>query len=139
FVRPRLSVQRPSRSFWRTKKRPDVGLAMQIAVPVYGYKSHVGADRRHRLIRTWSVTDAASYDGRALPALLDTSNTGSEVWADTAYRRRRNEKRIAAAGLVSKILCGWLLRGKGEFGDGSSSVQSCVRPVCATTADRRWP
>lgn len=76
---------------------------MQITVPVYGYKSHIGADRRHRLIRTWSVTDAASYDGRALPELLDTSNTGAQVWADTAYRSRRNEKRIAAAGPISKV------------------------------------
>ncbi|MEO1725158.1 MAG: transposase [Pseudomonadota bacterium] len=76
---------------------------MQIAVPVYGYKSHIGADRRHRLIRIWPVTDAASYDGRALLELLDTSNTCAQVWADTAYRSRRNAKRIAVAGPVSKV------------------------------------
>ncbi|MEM6355635.1 MAG: hypothetical protein AAF844_08110, partial [Pseudomonadota bacterium] len=76
-------------------------------------KSHIGADRRHRLIRTWSVTDAASYDGRALPGLLDTSDTGRRVSAgrhrraigprddDDAYRSRKNAKRIVA-GLVSK-------------------------------------
>lgn len=87
----------------KKKTRPDGSQPMEIAVPVYGYKSHIGADRRHRLIRTWSVTDAASYDGRALPGLLDKSNTGSGVWADTAYRSRKNEKRIIAAGLVSKV------------------------------------
>ncbi|MEO0624274.1 MAG: hypothetical protein AAFU49_16160 [Pseudomonadota bacterium] len=32
----------------RKKKRPDGGQFMQIAVPVYGDKSHIGADRRHR-------------------------------------------------------------------------------------------
>jgi IS5 family transposase len=76
---------------------------MEIATPVYGYKSHVGVDRRHRFIRTWSVTDAARYDGRELTGLLDRSNTGSSVWADTAYRSAKNEKRIAAAGLISKV------------------------------------
>ena len=76
---------------------------MQIATPVYGYKSHVGTDRRHRLIRTWSVTDAARHDGRDLLGLLDKANTGSAVWADTAYRSAKNERRIAQAGLTSKV------------------------------------
>ncbi len=53
----------------RRKRKPDGTPMMQIATPVYGYKSHVGVDRRHRFIRTWSVTDAARYDGRELPGL----------------------------------------------------------------------
>lgn len=87
----------------RRKRRPDGTLAMEIATPIYGYKSHIGADRRHRFIRAWSVTDAARYDGRELPGLLDRTNTGSSVWADTAYRSAKNERRIAKAGLVSKV------------------------------------
>ena len=87
----------------RRKKRPDGSLMMEIATPAYGYKSHIGADRRYRFIRTWAVTDAARYDGRELSGLLDNSNTASSVWADTAYRSARNEKRIAKAGLVSKV------------------------------------
>lgn len=87
----------------RRKRRPDGTLALEIATPVYGYKSHVCADRRHRFIRKWSVTDAARYDGRELPGLLDRANTGSPVWADTAYRSAKNERRIEAAGLVSRV------------------------------------
>jgi IS5 family transposase len=49
------------------------------------------------------VTDAARHDGRELAGLLDRGNTGSSVWADTAYRSAKNEKRIAKAGLVSKV------------------------------------
>ena len=75
----------------------------EIATPVYGYKSHVGVDRRHRFIRTWSVTDAARHDGRELAVLLDRSNTGASVWADTAYRSAKNQRRIAREGLVSKV------------------------------------
>ena len=75
----------------------------EIATLAYGYKSHISADRRHRFIRKWAVTDAARYDGRELAGLLDRSNTGSSVWAETAYRSAKNEKRIAKAGLVSKV------------------------------------
>lgn len=87
----------------RRKKRPDGSLMMEIATPAYGYKSHVGADRRYRFIRKWAVTDAARYDGRELGGLLDLSNTASSVWADTAYRSSRNERRITKAGLTSKV------------------------------------
>jgi len=87
----------------RRKRRPDGTLMMEIATPAYGYKSHVSADRRHRFIRKWTVTDAARHDGRELPGLLDKANTGSNVWADTAYRSAKNERRIARAGLVSKV------------------------------------
>jgi IS5 family transposase len=48
-----------------------------IAVPVFGYKSHLGIDRVHRLIRTWTVTHAAAHDGGQLGALLDPDNTAS--------------------------------------------------------------
>ncbi len=87
----------------RRKKRPDGSLMMEIATPAYGYKSHIGTDRRYRFIRTWRVTDAARYDGRELGGLLDKTNTASPVWADTAYRSQKNEKKIANAGLVSKV------------------------------------
>jgi IS5 family transposase len=87
----------------RRKRRPDGTLMAEIATPVFGYKSHLGTDRRHGFIRTWSVTDAARHDGRELPRLLDRTNTAGGVWADTAYRSAKNERRIAAAGLVSRI------------------------------------
>ncbi len=75
----------------------------EIAVPVFGCKNHIGTDRRHGFIRKWSVSDAARHDGRELAGLIDRSNPGAEVWADTAYRSRKNEGRIARAGLASKV------------------------------------
>jgi len=59
---------------------------MALATPMFGYKSHIGIDQRHGFIRTWKVGDAARYDGRELPDLLDPANTGSSVSVDTAYR-----------------------------------------------------
>src|SRR5215204_5813030 len=74
---------------WSKAKPADDGSPrIDLAVPAFGYKNHVGIDRRHGLIRTWTVTDAARHDGAQLPALISKANTGSDVWGDTAYRSR---------------------------------------------------
>lgn len=104
---PRKLAQKDRDARWtlkrgRRKKRPDGTVMAEIATPVFGYKSHIGIDRRHGFIRTWAATEAARHDGRELDGLLDKQNTGSSVWADTAYRSEKNEKRIDKAGLVSK-------------------------------------
>ncbi len=50
------------------------------------YKNHINVDRRHKLIRRYTVTDAAPHDGQAFDAVLDPNNTARDVWADSAYR-----------------------------------------------------
>lgn len=89
----------------RAKPKPDgtQRQAIQIAVPVFGYKSHIGIDRRHGLIRRRAVTDAAQHDSRSFPALLDPENTASRVWADTAYRTKRNLEVLERRGLSERI------------------------------------
>jgi IS5 family transposase len=76
---------------------------MQIAVPVFGYKSHIGIDRRHGLIRRWTATDAAQHDSRSFPDLLDPGDTASRVWADTTYRTKRNLAVLERRGLSERI------------------------------------
>ena len=49
------------------------------------------------------VTDAARYDGALLSQLIDRNNTAGDVWADTAYRSRKNEKFLASRLLRSQI------------------------------------
>ena len=89
--------------FKRTEANEMNAAGVEIAVPVFGYKSHAGIDRRHRFIRKWTVTSAAAHDSRPFEGLLDRKNTASTVWADTAYRSRRNETAMAKRGLVSKV------------------------------------
>jgi transposase, IS5 family len=89
-----------------TKAKPDADGALppvDIAIPAFGYKNHIGIDRRHGLIRTWAVSDAAAHDGARLGALLDGANTASDVWADTAYRSKKNEAELGKRGFVSRI------------------------------------
>lgn len=74
-----------------------------IAVPAFGYKNHAAIDRRHGFIRGWNVTSAAAWDGAQLRNVLDRGNTGSTVWADTAYRSKKNEDWLARNGYFSDI------------------------------------
>lgn len=76
----------------RKKPVPDdsARAATEIVVPAFGYKNHIGIDRRFGLIRTFSVTHAAAHDGGQLASLLDPDNLASGVWADTAYRSAAN-------------------------------------------------
>jgi transposase, IS5 family len=74
-----------------------------IAVPAFGYKNHAAIDRRHGFIRGWNVTSASAHDGAQLRNLLDRTNTGSCVWADTAYRSKKNEAWLEKKGYVCDI------------------------------------
>jgi hypothetical protein len=67
----------------------------------FGYKNHVNADAKHKLIRRYEVTDAAVHDGVMLDALLHHGNTSSNVFADSAYRSAANETQLEAAGFNS--------------------------------------
>ena len=69
----------------------------------YGYKNHVGVDKAYKLIRKWDATDAAVHDSQKLDAVLDLSNTGKEVWADSAYRSVQSEACLKEKDLQSRI------------------------------------
>jgi transposase, IS5 family len=69
----------------------------------YGYKNHISIDRKHKLIRRWAETDASVHDSQKLDEVLDKSNTGTEVWADSAYRSAESEAKLKAKGYKSRI------------------------------------
>ncbi len=71
-------------------------------MPVFGYKDHIGIDRTH-FVRRFIVTHAARHDGSQLANVLDTANTASDVWADTAYRSQANLSLIDKRGLVARF------------------------------------
>jgi transposase, IS5 family len=90
--------------FGKARMREDGTRHADIAIPVFGYKSHAGIDRRHGFIRKWDVTDASRHDGRMLRrGLLDTSNTAATVWADSACRSCKNEAFLEKHGFRSQV------------------------------------
>src|ERR1700746_372638 len=73
---------------------------VDLAIPAFGYKNHVSIDRHHGLIRKWTASNAAAFDGARLIDVLDKGNTANAVWADTAYRSQKNEEMLAKGGFV---------------------------------------
>jgi IS5 family transposase len=69
----------------------------------YGYKNHVNADAKHKLIRCYDVSDAAVHDSQKLDGLLNKANTSAEVFADSAYRSAETEARLKTRGFRSRI------------------------------------
>ena len=90
--------------FAKARPAADGTPQIDIAIPTFGYKSHISIDRRHGIIRRAKVTDAAAHDGARLrEGLIDPNNTASDVWADSAYLSAENERFLTAAGKFSRI------------------------------------
>lgn len=69
----------------------------------FGYKNHVNADARHKLIRDYDVTDASVHDSQKLDGLLNNANTSQDVYADGAYRSAETEVKLDKRGFRSRI------------------------------------
>ena len=69
----------------------------------FGYKNHINADARYKLIRAYDVTDASVHDSRKFDELLNKANTSNDVYADSAYRAAEIEARLTARGFNSRI------------------------------------
>lgn len=107
---PNKVAQKDTNARWTVKQSkapapgPDGKTLPAISIPVFGYKDHIGIDRRFRFIRTQKITDAAAHDGARLrEGLIDPQNTASDVWADTAYRSAKNEEYLEGISRTSRI------------------------------------
>ena len=69
----------------------------------YGYKSHINVDRKHKFIRTFDVADASVHDSQVFDRLLDSNNTGKQVFADSAYRSKEIDGTLNERGLKNEI------------------------------------
>lgn len=73
----------------------------------YGYKNHVNADQKHKLIQNFAVTHAAVHDSQAIDGLLDKEADANgdkrPVHADSAYRSAEREADLAQQNIASQI------------------------------------
>src|ERR1700730_9090056 len=69
----------------------------------FGYKNHVNADAKHKLIRQYDVTDASVHDNQKLDGLFNRATTSADVYADGAYRSAETEAKLSLRGLRSRI------------------------------------
>lgn len=107
--KPAKAAQKDTNARWtvkysKAKTRADGSKPVDLAIPTYGYKSHISIDRQNGIIRRQIITDAAQHDGARLrEGLVQMANTGRQIWADTAYRSAENEAWLAANGMISEI------------------------------------
>jgi Transposase DDE domain len=69
----------------------------------FGYKNHVNADARHKLIRQYDVTDASAHDSRTFDRLVNQANTSEGVYADSAYRSAQTKVKLRARATPSRL------------------------------------
>lgn len=104
---PHRAAQKDTEARWTikySKKKDDAPKGqVDIAIPAFGYKSHIMTDRAHGFIRSFKVTDAARHDGAQLKDLVRRDVMATGIWADSAYRSKANEAWLARHGLVSNI------------------------------------
>lgn len=67
----------------------------------YGYKNHVKADAKSKLIERYAVTDASVHDSQKLADLVETVD--GAVYADSAYRSAEAEAMLAQKRVTSHI------------------------------------
>jgi IS5 family transposase len=70
----------------------------------FGYKNHVVADRKSKIILNYTTTSAEVHDSQAFDEILGKPRTkGEHIWADSAYRSERIEEELEKRGYKSKI------------------------------------
>ena len=67
----------------------------------YGYKNHVKADAKSKLLERYVVTDASVHVSQKLAELVATAD--GEVYADSAYRSAEAEAMLAQKQVTSHI------------------------------------
>lgn len=71
---------------------------------LYGYKDHIKADTKTKLITDFEVTSASVHDSEALENLLDKKeDQGQPFYADSAYRSEAIEKSLRKKNIESQI------------------------------------
>jgi IS5 family transposase len=84
------------------QKDTDASWTKKNNVSFYGYKNHVKADTKTKLIRKYAVTDASVHDSQVLGELLDATDQGQEFYADSAYTGKGAEEIYANCQVVDR-------------------------------------
>ena len=69
----------------------------------YGYKNHVKADTRTKLIEKYIVTDASVHDSQAMEQLLTEKDEGQPLYADSAYTGEDQEMVYKKKKVINRI------------------------------------
>ena len=97
---PKAWKQNPAKN---RQKDKDARWTKKHGKSFYGYKNHVNADAKRKLIRQYEVTDASVHDSQKFDELLNQGNTSADVYADSAYRSAETEAKLNSRGFRCRI------------------------------------
>jgi IS5 family transposase len=70
----------------------------------YGYKDHAKVDAGSKLISSYTVTDASVHDSQAAEPLLQPSDKGQPLFADSAYFGEPTDKLLKTNKITPQII-----------------------------------
>jgi IS5 family transposase len=70
----------------------------------YGYKNHVKADTKTKLIEEFIVTDASVHDSQPIDQLLTEKDADQPLYADSAYTGEEQEKIYIRKKVINKVI-----------------------------------
>jgi IS5 family transposase len=86
-----------------SQKDVDARWTKKNNVSFYGYKNHVKADVKTKFVEKYAVTDASVHDSQTVDALLDETDIGQELYADSAYTGEVIEKILDKKNVQAQI------------------------------------
>lgn len=82
---PAMLRQKDTEARWITKNREKH----------FGYKNHIKADKRSKIIRNYETSTANVHDSQVIEKLIERRDRNKKLWADSAYSGEELQKRLA--------------------------------------------
>lgn len=85
------------------QKDTDATWAQHNGNNYFGYKDHVKADTKTKLITAYEVTTASVHESQKTRDLLKRRDRGQPLWADSAFRSEEIELMLERRGIKSEV------------------------------------
>lgn len=86
-----------------SQKDTDARWTKKGGASYFGYKNHIKVDSKSKIITGYTVTVASDHDSQELDNLIDSSDTGQELYADAAYKGEKQSEQIESKGMTDKV------------------------------------
>ena len=87
----------------RSQKDTDARWTIHNGKKFFGYKNHVKADTKTKLVTAYEVTPAHRHDSQLMAELIEEEDRGEPLYADSAYRSETIESHCTRMGVDSRI------------------------------------
>jgi IS5 family transposase len=108
------------------QKDTDARWTKKNGISYYGYKNHVKADEKSKLIVCYRVTDASVHDSQEIVDLIDEKDKGRPLYADSAYTGEELHERLKEKEVIIEI------HEKGARNKPLTEVQKAANKVKST-------